>query len=215
MVSVIIVDDHPVVLNGTKNLLEAFEFNVLGTALNDTEFWDIIKTKNQLPTVVLLDIKLNTVEGIGFAMASKIKEKYPQIKILAFSSESNVYNIKQMYMNGAIGFIDKAANGSYLRDAILKSAKGEPYFLLCVKEDRVAKFKQLKKDELLNICVPLNHSEKIFLQLLSTHLSYAEIAQKMSKSINEIEHIRKIISTKLNVHTRQEMVLFSAQNGFT
>ncbi len=61
MHSVIIVDDHPLVLTGTKNLLEAFEFNVLGTALNDIEFWDIIKTKKQVPTVVLLDIKLNTV----------------------------------------------------------------------------------------------------------------------------------------------------------
>ncbi len=214
MHSVIIVDDHPLVLTGTKNLLEAFEFNVLGTALNDIEFWDIIKTKKQLPTVVLLDIKLNTVEGSGFAMANKIKEKYPNIKILAFSSESNVYNIKQMYLNGAIGFIDKAANGSYLKEAIVKAAKGETCFLLCVNEDGSLKYKQLKKDELLNICVPLNYNEKFFLQLLSTNLSYAEIAQKMNKSSHEIEHIRKIISTKLNVHTRQEMVLFSARNGF-
>lgn len=214
MCSVIIVDDHPMVLNGTKSLLEALEFNVLGTALNDIEFWDIIKTKKQVPTVVLLDIKLNTVEGSGFVMASKIKEKYPNIKILAFSSESNVYYIKQMYLNGAIGFVDKSANYLYLKEAMLKTAKGEPYFLLSVNENGGAKFKQLKKDELLNICVPLNYSEKCFLQLLATNLSYAEIAHEMNKSSNEIEHIRKIISTKLNVHTRQEMVLFSAKNGF-
>lgn len=214
MYSVIVVDDHPLVLTGTKNLLEAFEFNVLGTALNDTQFWDIINTKNQVPTVVLLDIKLNTVKGSGFEMASKIKEKYPSIKIVAFSSESNVYNIKQMYMNGAIGFVDKAANGSYLKEAIIKAAKGEPYFLLWVNEDSATKFKQFKKDELLNICIPLNYSEKSFLKLLATNLSYAEIAQKMNKSSHEIEHIRKTISTKLNVHTRQEMVLFSAKNGF-
>lgn len=214
MYSVIVVDDHPLVLNGTKNLLEAFEFNVLGTALNDIEFWEIIKTKNQLPTVVLLDIMLKTVEGSGFAMASKIKEKYPNIKILTFSSESNVYNIKQMYMNGAIGFVDKAANYAYLKEAITKTANGEPYFLLSVNEDGGVRYKQFKKDELLNICVPLNYAEKLFLQLLSTDLSYAEIAQKMNKSLHEIEHIRKTISTKLNVHTRQEMVLFSAKNGF-
>ncbi len=147
-------------------------------------------------------------------MASKIKEKYPNIKILAFSSESNVYNIKQMYLNGAIGFIDKAANYTYFKEALLKTAKGESYFLLCVNENGLLQYKQFKKDELLNVCIPLNYSEKCFLQLLATNLSYAEIAQKMNKSSHEIEHIRKTISTKLNVHTRQEMVLFSAKNGF-
>lgn len=130
MHSVIIVDDHPVVLNGTKNLLEALEFNVLGIALNDIEFWEVIKIKNQLPTVVLLDIKLNTVEGSGFAMANKIKIKYPNIKILAFSSDSNVYNIKQMYLNGAIGFVDKSANYKYLQQAIVNVAKGESFFFV-------------------------------------------------------------------------------------
>lgn len=85
--------------------------------------------------------------------------------------------------------------------------------MLSVIEDGIAKLKQFKKDELLNICVSLNYNEKVFLKLLKTDLSYAEIAQKMNKSVNEIEHIRKTISSKLNVHTRQELVVFSVENG--
>ena len=117
-------------------------------------------------------------------------------------------------MNGAIGFIDKGANHIYLKEALLKVANGESYFLLCINENGAMKNKHYSTNQLLNTCVALNYTERVFLQLLATNLSYAEIAQKMHKSTNEIEHIRKIISTKLNVHTRQEMVLFSAKNGF-
>ena len=115
-ISVLIVDDHPMVLEGMKALLSNFNYiDVAGTASNAFEAMDNLKAKHV--DVVIVDINLPEVSGIE--LTAKIKKEFPTVKVLAMSTFNERSYISQMIKNGASGYLVKSASKEEIEAAIL------------------------------------------------------------------------------------------------
>src|SRR4030095_6474269 len=96
-ISVMVVDDHPMVLQGMKALLSSMkELELTGLAGNAFEAMDIVRT--QLVDVAILDIHLPDVNGIE--LCQKIKKEYPHVRILAMSTFKERTYISEMIQHG-------------------------------------------------------------------------------------------------------------------
>jgi len=123
--SVLIVDDHAVMREGLRSLLElGEEFVVLGEAANGR---DAVKLVEELkPQVVLMDIAMPQLNG--FEATRRILDTHPGTKVLALSAYSDDEYVAHMAELGAMGYVAKESSGRILLHAIREVAKGRPFF---------------------------------------------------------------------------------------
>jgi DNA-binding NarL/FixJ family response regulator len=114
-IKVLIVDDHPVVREGLKNLiLTAKDMTIVGEGSSGSEAIDLVITKN--PDILLLDMELP--DQRGDIVMRRIHDMQPEMKVLAVSSYSDRDYIVGMMENGAAGYLTKDEAPTMLVDAI-------------------------------------------------------------------------------------------------
>lgn len=122
-IKVLVVDDHPVVRDGLKNMLLAFDdLEMIGEAQNGQAALDFCQ--EHLPDVILMDILMPVMDGILATRA--ILEQYPQVKILILTSYTENDLVQETLEAGAIGYILKNTAIDELADAIRSAASGQP-----------------------------------------------------------------------------------------
>lgn len=157
-IKILIVDDHPMVRFGIKQLLETEkDIEILGEASTGKEALDFIKKTK--PDVILMDIKMPEMSGID--ATKKIFDEFDDIQILALSMFSDNTYILNILEAGAAGYVLKNADKDELAEAIRVVNKGDSYFT-----DEVA---QIMVDELHknSRSINLNESESLVDSLLS------------------------------------------------
>mgnify|MGYP001381496346 CR=1 FL=1 len=126
-IKVLIVDDHPMVLEGMRSMLTQISFvEIAGTAANAYKAVELIKLS--LPQIVITDINMPEISGIELAL--KIKTEFPQVKIIAMSTFKERSYISQMIQNGASGYLVKSASKEEIEEAILSVHEGKLYMSL-------------------------------------------------------------------------------------
>jgi len=91
-IEIALADDHTIVRKGIKGIIESYaEFDVTLDVSNGRQLIEALSIKRQLPDICVLDI--NMPEMNGYETAKKLKQLFPQIKILALSMYDNEYNI--------------------------------------------------------------------------------------------------------------------------
>lgn len=125
MIRLAIAEDHQSLIDGINLLLE-YEDNIsiVGTANDGEALLDIVDKKQ--PNVVLTDIRMPKLDGIE--ATKRIKEKYPHIKILAFTMFDQTDAVQQMLKAGATGYILKNSSLEEVHKAILTVSQGNTYF---------------------------------------------------------------------------------------
>jgi len=126
MINILIVDDHQIIRNGIKLMLRSVpEFNVIAEAENGIEAVEYVEKNAQNIDVILMDISMPKLNGIG---ATKlIKEKFPELKIIALTMHLEESYIKDMIKSGASGYILKESDKSVVAKAINLVAQGGNY----------------------------------------------------------------------------------------
>ena len=126
MINILIVDDHQIIRNGIKLMLRTFpEFNVIAEAENGLEAVEYVEKNAQNIDIILMDISMPKLDGIG---ATKIlKEKFPELKIIALTMHLEESYVKDMIKSGASGYMLKESDKSTIAKAINLVAKGENY----------------------------------------------------------------------------------------
>lgn len=206
---VVLVDDHVLLRNALASLIISFgDYIVLFEANNGKDFIDKLDTKN-LPEIVLMDI--NMPEMDGYETTLRLKDKYPEIKILALSMYDNENAVIRMFKAGAKGYILKDCDPAELKNALYSlSAKGFYYsemvtgaFIRTINEEN---------SQVKNITHLKDH-EITFLKWVCTELTYKEIADKMFLSPRTIDGYRDDLFQKLNIKTRVGLVMYAIKNG--
>src|SRR4030095_14210725 len=106
-IRLLIVDDHPMVLEGMKTLLSHIpSLEIMGTAAN--AFEAITFLKNNLVDVAVVDINLPDMSGIE--LTTKIKKEFPEVKVLAMSTFKEQSYVTEMIKQGALGYLVKSAS---------------------------------------------------------------------------------------------------------
>jgi DNA-binding NarL/FixJ family response regulator len=117
-IKVLIVDDHPMVLEGMRSMLTQINFvDIVGTAANAYEAIELIKAA--APDIVITDINMPEISGIELTL--KIKKEFPEIKVIAMSTFKERSYITQMIQNGASGYLIKSASKEEIEEAILST----------------------------------------------------------------------------------------------
>lgn len=122
-IKVLIVDDHPVVRDGLKNMLLVFDdLELIGEAVNGSEALTLCHKDE--PDVILMDILMPVMDGIQATRA--ILEQSPQVKIVILTSYPEDELVQKSLEAGAIGYILKDASIDALADAIRSAHSGQP-----------------------------------------------------------------------------------------
>ena len=202
-----LADDHNLFRKGVEELIEDFDnIEVLYSVENGNQLITKLQSAPVLPDICLLDI--NMPELNGFETAKKIKEKWPDIKILAVSVYDSEFNILGMLRAGAGGYILKDAQPAILRKAI-ESLHENGFYHSELVTGRILRqliSKEVSTDQ-------LNENETEFLRLCCTEMTYKEIADIMKISHRTIDGYRDQLFQKLNIKSRTGLVMYALKTG--
>ncbi|GGC49222.1 DNA-binding response regulator [Parapedobacter defluvii] len=205
MVSIFIVDDHPVVVEGLKSVIEKLEgLHICGIAYNAVAAINTLKTVR--PDVLLLDINLPDISGVD--LCKKIRKEFPDIKIVGISTFSERSYISRMIENGAMGYLVKSASAEEIADAIATVMQGKLYMSLNI--EYLLRPSSVVNSEMLP---NLTKREKEVLQYIAEGLTNNQIADKIFVSTSTVDTHRKNMITKLGVSNTASLIRFAVEHG--
>lgn len=204
-----LADDHTLFRKGVEELIDDFEnMEVLYSVENGKELIQKLSTAKTLPDICLLDINMPQMNG--FETAKKIKESWPEIKILAVSVYDSEFNILGMLRAGAGGYILKDSQPAILRKAIESLNENGFYHSELVTGKILHQFISKPKETSSS---DLNDKEIQFLKLCCTEMTYREIADIMEISHRTIDGYRDQLFLKLNIKSRTGLVIYALKRG--
>ncbi len=198
-IRVAITDDHPVVRDGLRRMLELHShITVIADYPNGKSLLAGIAMEQ--PDVLLLDLQLPDISGTELVTA--IKSKYPHINILMLTGNASSYSIKMMLQAGASGYLLKNSEQSLLLKAI-ESVNQQELFLSSEVQQKlnnlVAKNNTISNEE-------LTPREKDVLRLIAQEKSSKEIGEQLHIGYRTVENYRLVIMQKLGVKNMVGMV---------
>lgn len=199
--SVFIVDDHYMVIEGIRSLLQnEKEIDWMGHATNASSCLSFLK--QQQPDVILMDINLPDVSGIE--LCQQVRALYPAVFILGLSTFNQQPVIRSMMDNGASGYVLKNATSEELLEAITEVMKGKTY--LSMEAALVLR-------ETQNEMPLISRREREVLTLIADGFTNAEIAEKLFISIPTVNTHRKSLLAKFNVGNTAGLIKIAVKNN--
>lgn len=197
-----IVDDHPMILEGLKSLLERnTKFQVFSFTKGSAAM-DFIQ-ENKID-VVLLDIVLN--DGSGLEFCKLIKQKVPQCIVIALSNQAERSIIFRFLENGGNGYILKNADSREITDGIEKALNGDLALSREVQEIML-------RSSSSGFQLPrLTKREKQILQAIAKGNTSAQIAEQLFISVITVETHRRNLLQKFKAKNMVELIKIAIQN---
>lgn len=210
-IRVIIADDHAVVREGTRRLLEQEpDLEVVGEAADGQEA--VALATRLKPGVAIMDIAMPRLDGIE--ATRQIKALCPSITILALTAYDDDQFIFSLLEAGAAGYLLKSVRGHELVEAVREVHAGESVLHPSVARkvlNRFAGSSKPRKQEPVDI---LSDREMEVLKLASRGLSNQEIANQLSLSTRTVQGHLGHIFNKLEVGSRTEAVVHALKEGW-
>ncbi|TGV01447.1 response regulator transcription factor [Flavivirga rizhaonensis] len=205
--TIVIVEDHILLSQAIASLVDSFkDFSVLYTCKNGKELLTKLKTPNNIPDIILMDVNMPILNGIE--TTEIIKNEYPEIKVIALSVEENDVTIIKMLKAGAKGYLLKDVEKDILELALIETIKNGYYHTKDVSNILI---NSLNDDDSGKI--QLKDREIEFIIHTCSEMTYKEIAEKMFLSPKTIDGYRDNLFQKLNVKNRIGLVLYAIKNG--
>ena len=212
-IKLLLVDDHPIVRKGTKEMLEPHtDLAVIGEASDGLE--GIQKARDLAPNVILMDVSMPGMNGIE--ATQKIKAELPQVAVLVLTSYDDDAYVFALLEAGAAGYILKNAREDELVGAIRAVADGESVLHPSVARKVLGRFSSQTVSQPRPSAVDesLSPRELEVLRSAATGSTNKEIAKTLDISPRTVQvHLANIFS-KLGVGSRTEAVLFGIKRGW-
>lgn len=194
-ISVIIIDDHPIVLQGFSHILQGEnQINLLASFTSAEEGLAFLQA--QETDVVLLDINMPDMNGID--ACQRISKEHPSCKVIAISNNNENSIIQRMLQSGASGYVLKNASADELVQCIKEAAAGRT----ALSRDVQGILQSAKAGNLPKI----TRRETEILQLLAQGLTSPEIAERMFVSPLTIETHRRNLIQKFEVSNSAALI---------
>lgn len=214
MIKIILADDHIIVRNGIKMLVESQAIvEVIGEAASGQGVIDLIDS-GVIPDIVLSDINMPDVDGIELIKA--LKSKYPEIKVIILSMIDSEKYVAQAFLEGSHGYLLKNVNEDELIFALKTVANNKKY--LCTELvqkllDKVILNLSLESEQLIHH-VDLTMREIEVLHLLAEGFTNQEMADKLFLSKRTIEGHRQMLIDKTKSKNTAALIRFAVANGY-
>lgn len=198
--TLVIADDHPLVLEGLKSLINKnSNYKVIGEATNGVEL--IEQVRSLKPDLVLTDIMMPVKSGVE--ATKTIKSELPKTAILAMTFNGNDVNVFQILRAGASGIILKDSKISEIEEALQSVYTGEAYYSQSFTFELLKSIKTNSSNT-----SKLSNRERSIVKLLCQEYSNKEIAATLFLSIRTVEWYRREIFKKLGVRNTAGLIMY-------
>lgn len=202
-ISVFIVDDHFMVIEGIRSLLQHEPgLELIGHASGGLECLRFIKGRQ--PDVILMDI--NMPEQSGVELCRDIRNQYPDIFVIGLSTFNQYSYIDSMMQQGASGYLLKNASKEELVEAIHTAMKGKLYL-----SDEAARTLKQAADTVKEIPM-ITRREKEILGMIAAGDTNPQIAEKLFLSLSTVDSHRKNLMRKLNLKNTALLIRWAVEN---
>lgn len=212
VIKVLLADDHQVIREGLKMLLNASEgVEVVGEAESGRKVIDMLQKVS--PDVIVMDVSMPELNGID--ATARIRKEYPDVKILALSMHTDRRFIEGMLKAGASGYLVKDCAATELLSAIELVTTGEIYLSPKIAGKIVKRFLKQSSAQDEGAASSLSTREREILQLIAEGNDAKQIAFELCLSPKTVEAHRRNIMEKLNIHNVAQLTKFAIKEGLT
>lgn len=212
-IRILLVDDHQVVRQGLRVLLDqVMGFQVVGEAADGEEA--ILRAAETAPHVVVMDVSLPQRNGIE--ATRKITLANRNVKVIALSAHPDHRFVSEMLKAGASGYVLKETATDQLVQAIREVVDGRTFLSPQVTRGVVDGFVRAQPVQTQETAFAiLSNREREVLQRISEGLTTKETAATLGVSIKTIETHRRNIMEKLNLHSIADLTKYAIREGLT
>ncbi len=191
--SIVIADDHPLMLRGLTDFLTSKSYNIVGSAEDgNTAYNLIVKLK---PEIAILDIRMPHKTGLEIAEACKKNNIPTKIILITFDKEEELY--EQAKELNVYGYILKEFAVEEIEICIQNALKNKPYF-----SEEIASYLNHNSNNKPTDLELLTKSELKIVKLISENKTSQEIAEELSISVRTVDKHRSNIVSKLNLDNK-------------
>ena len=211
-ITVLLVEDHNVVREGLRNLIEREDdFEVTGEAHTGREA--VVQVKKLQPDVVLMDIAMPLLNGLE-ATRQMLKAN-PATKVLMLSAYSDDAYVENATESGAMGFLLKQGTARDMCRAIREVHKGKKVFspIIARRQERIHLLSHDRAGGFTKKAMPLTSREMEVLQLIAEGKANKETASELGIGIKTVEKHREHIMQKLDIHDTAGLTRYAISAG--
>jgi DNA-binding NarL/FixJ family response regulator len=214
MIKIFLADDHNIVRNGIKSLLDKeADMEIVGEATDGKQVLDVLLSATHLPDVVITDVNMPIMNGME--LTAKISELYPKVKIVVLSMLDHERYIVQAFKAGASGYVLKNVSADELTFSIRHVCNYNERFLCMELTTRLI-------DKLIDTHEPvsnrqfqldLSKRETEILILIAEGFTNQEIAEKLFTSKRTVEGHRQNLLEKTGARNTAALIRFAIVNN--
>ncbi|MBL7965337.1 MAG: response regulator transcription factor [Flavobacteriales bacterium] len=209
MINLLLVDDHQVLLDGLKSLLDATEgLHVSGMAHNGKEAIEALAL--QPVDVVLLDIHMPVMDGLEACPA--LLAVRPGVKVIAMSMYGEGQLVQAMLTKGASGYLLKSCAGDELVQAIRTVHAGGTWLSRDASASLVENIRKPEQRRMVAVDPPTGR-ELAVLKLIARERTTEEIARELGITVNTVESHRRQLLQKLGARNSAGLVRIAMEQG--
>jgi DNA-binding NarL/FixJ family response regulator len=208
---IVLADDHVLFREGIKRIINGLPgVQIIGEAGDGLALLELLK--QTVPDMIILDISMPNLQGIE--AAHKIKDLYPEVKILILTMHNSKEHLHRAISAGADGYLLKENAYADLISAIEVIHSGNTYISNLVYGHMVDFFRKQRREWVQRPKV-LSSQERKVLKLISEGNTRKEIAVRLDIVVSTVQSHRDNIKKKLNLKTTAELIKYAIQNGYT
>jgi DNA-binding NarL/FixJ family response regulator len=212
VIKILLADDHEIVREGLRNLLEKQEgFEVVAEA--EDGLTAVKKAKKLSPDLVIMDIGMPDLNGIE--ATRQILAESPHIKIIALSMHSETRFVSEMLKAGASAYLLKDSAFEELIQAIQASRSNKIYLSPSIAEKVIKNYITSFPRERFSPFSILTQREREVIQLIAEGKSTKKVASLLFLSVKTVETHRQNIMEKLDLHSVAELTKYAIREGLT
>jgi DNA-binding NarL/FixJ family response regulator len=210
MTTIVLADDHHVVRQGLRALLEAeTDFNVIGEAGDGLEAIQLIEQLR--PNVLVLDLMMPGLNGLE--TTRQVSKHSPQTRTVILSMYANEAYVLEALSNGASAYVLKDSSSADLVHAVREVAAGRRYLSPPLSDRAIEVYQEKARAAALDKYETLTTREREVLQLAAEGHTSTEIAARLGISPRTAETHRTHLMHKLALHTQADLIRYALRRG--
>ena len=210
LTTIVLADDHHVVRQGLRALLEAEPgFSVVAEAADGLAAADLVERLK--PNVLVLDLMMPRLGGLE--VARQVRRRSPQTRVVVLSMHANEAYVLEALRNGVAGYVLKESTAADLVQAVREAVAGRRYLSPPLSERAIELYVQKAQATLPDIYETLTSREREVLHLVAEGYSNADIAARLSITRRTAETHRARVMRKLGLHNQAELIRYALRRG--
>lgn len=210
MPKVILSDDHHIVRQGLRALLESEpDFTVVGEAADGVETVQLVERLK--PDVLVVDVVMSGLNGLE--VTRQVKDRAPETHVVVLSMHDNEAYVLEALRAGAEAYVLKDATSRELTDAIHQVLDGRHYLSSSLSERAIEVYVRQAQESPLEKYETLTAREREVLHLTAEGHTSAEIAERLHISPRTVDTHRANMMRKLDLSSQTDLIRYAIQRG--